>query len=211
LHPDPSFEGQTILFYNGWNEFKTTFASQETEEDQAEITAQDNIGLFDFSLHGRKRIGDKENKEKENQQEGEEEGRGSYQPTSRSEEEEIDRSIDPSAGSYLNNQTLNIYEPLSEQDWDKVAHVIEELECYVTLQILPEGQKHYRYLSEGVLTVLPRKFLLLEHKNHGILNQHVEPSEFIPFEGILERALESLQSNPTYKRGLFELGKFEIS
>lgn len=93
--------------------------------------------------------------------------------------------------SWMNLEQINIFEPYSEKDWDKVARVLTELDSYVFFQILPEGQKHYRSLTDGIINAVPRKFLLLEHKNHGIKNKTPSDDETLPFENIIFRYIQA--------------------
>jgi hypothetical protein len=106
--------------------------------------------------------------------------------------EEYDCKYPRMPSSLLNSQYLQLFEPFSECDWHKIGYTLKKMDCFIAAQFLPEGKRSYRHLSEGILNILPRKFLALEPKNRGILNQKDEVKETLPFEVIIQKSIDAL-------------------
>jgi len=76
---------------------------------------------------------------------------------------------------------------------------VSETDSYAILQYLPENQKNYLKMSNGIVNILPRKFLLKEYKNHGVLNLNEAEIENLPFEDLKNRTMEKHTKQHTIK------------
>jgi hypothetical protein len=181
LHTDPLYEGQTVLFFDAQADHKANYIDDEVEFDQNE---SNRVGLYDYSKVGRKRFLP-EVRDSHEEEKNEKHMMNSASASQLSNKEVV---------SWMNLEHINVFEPFSERDWEKIARVLSEMDSYVYFQILPEGQKNYRGLSDAIVNVIPRKFLLLEHKNHGIKSKNPSEDETLPFEGIIQRYIEAQNS-----------------
>jgi hypothetical protein len=169
------------LFFDAQAEHKANYIDDENEFDPNDNS---RVGVYDFSKVGRKRF------LPEAKETHEEEKAERHMMNSASVSQLTNKEI----ASWMNLEQINIFEPFSEKDWEKIGKVLCEMDSYVYFQILPEGEKNYRSLTDGIINVIPRKFLLLEHNNHGIKNHNPSEDETLPFESIINRYIEA-QSN----------------
>ena len=87
--------------------------------------------------------------------------------------------------------------------------VAKDLDCFLTLQLLPNEEIGYRHLSHGIVSVYPRQFLLKEPKNFGIKGGNLHEGENLPFEKIVQRSIDSIAVNKPEVKGLFETGNWD--
>jgi len=158
------YEGQCIIFYNGYEQYKDIFGNLETEEEIAKTKA-----LFDFSRSERK-----------------DNGKDYIENPSLVKS----KLKTEDSKSFMNKEDKSIFEPLSIQDWTKVHKVVSNTDSYAFIQLLPAGKKNYRQLSNGVVSIVPRQFLLKEYQNLGITNIKADSNDKLPFEKILEKVIE---------------------
>ncbi len=161
FHPFPLYEGQCLIFNNGYKQYQEITGKQD-EENVLEIK-----GAFDFSLTERIDVG-----------------------KNYADESLRAKLTNESTKTFLNNEETNFFEPLSIQDWQTTHKVVKSTDSIAFMQLLPAGKKSYRKLSSGVVSVVPRQFLLKEYKNFGILDKK-NSDEKLPFEKFLEETFES--------------------
>ena len=166
FHPWPVYDGQCIVFNNASDRFKESFYSPQTRKSQND----EQIVLFDYSLNGRKDNGKNYTED----------------PTQAKL-----KLRNEDTKSYLNKEDASIYEPFSALDWVKVHKAVKDTDSIAFFQLLPPGKKNYRPCSNGVVSLIPRQFLLKEHQNFGLLYKNLDQEEKLPIEKAIDKAAES--------------------
>lgn len=90
-------------------------------------------------------------------------------------------------GSALLSPDLNIYEPLSPQDWEKIQKVVTKIDAIVFIQILPHEQKSPFRLSNHIVNIIQKKYLVNARLNEGFefeLNEYAN----LPFLNYIKEA-----------------------
>jgi hypothetical protein len=91
--------------------------------------------------------------------------------------------------SALLSPDLNIYEPLSPQDWEKIQKVVTKSDSIVFIQILPHEQKSPFRLSNHIVNVIPKKYLVNARLNQGF-NFEMNDCASLPFLKYIKEANE---------------------
>jgi len=172
FHPYPLYEGQCLVFYNGYEQYKEIFGNLEDEG------IEDTKALFDFSRTERK-------------------DNGKNYTENPSQVKNNLKTEDTK--SFFNKEDKSIFEPLSIQDWTKVYNVVSSTDSLAFMQLLPPGKKNYRQIANGVVSLVPRQFLLKEYQNQGITNIKVNSEDKLPFEKILEKTIEADGGTVTFE------------
>lgn len=176
FHPNPLYEGQCVLFNDNYEQYKEKFGVPEgVEEEEGQ-----QIGLIDYSLVERK----------ENAKPA-----GENPSVLRSKL----KGEDPK--NLINKAEISLYDPLTGQDWLKTYKVVSDTDSIAFLQLLPVGQRNFRSLANGVINIVPRKFLLQEYKNLGINPQTIVQDEALPFEKAFTKAIEDNSKKPKFAGG----------
>lgn len=150
------------MFNNTYSKYKEAAGIQEGEEE-----GEEKVALYDYSLHGRKDTG-----------------------KDYTEKSAKNRLKNESSKSFLNKKEISIYEPLSCLDWTYIYKIVKETDSVAFLQLLPHGKKNYRHLSNGIVSIILRQFLLKEHQNLGIQHPNADQETKLPFEKIIEKGVE---------------------
>jgi len=176
FHPNPLYEGQCVLFNDNYEQYKEKFGLPEGVEEED----GPQIGLIDYSLVERK-----ENSKPV----------GENPSVLRSKLKAEDSK------TLINKAEISLYDPLTGQDWLKAYKVVSETDSIAFLQLLPVGQRNFRALANGVINIVPRKFLLQEYKNFGISPQSNVQDQALPFEKAFSKAIEDNSKKPKFAGG----------
>lgn len=186
FHPYPVYEGHCVIFNNGYELYKEAYGVEQGLEEDSE----EKIAVFDYSRYGRK-----------------DNGKNYLENVSLTKS----KLKNDEGKSFVNKEEISIFEPLSTQDWAKAYKVVKDTDSIAYIQYLPPGKKNYRHLSNGVISVVPRQFLLKEHQNFGINCSNLDQEEKLPFEKAIEKAAEVQSSKPGgHLEGSLSLSKYII-
>lgn len=169
----------------------------DEEEDQTE-----KLYTKDFSRTGRFRVRPKR-KYFRLDEEGERNEDDEYEEQKEKKEEGEDENV-----SYFIRNHTNIIEPLSKLDWQTAYKIVKDTDSLAFLQWLPKNNTNYLQLNNEICHIIPRKFLLLEWKNAGIIGMKEEKGDLLPFE----RIIYSVIVGPKHEvyRGVYEIGKNDL-
>ncbi len=190
FHPTPLYEGHCVLFNDNFEQYKEKFGVPEgLEEEEGK-----QIALIDYSLVERKETTSK--------------------PVSDNPSNLRNKLKVEDTKQLINKAEINLQDPLTGQDWLKTYKVVSDTDSIAFLQFLPVGQKNFRPLANGVINIVPRKFLLQEHKNFGINPQTNVQDEALPFEKAFAKGIEDNSKKPKFGGGhtdeTLSLGKGKI-
>lgn len=171
------------------------FVSEGVDEVEEEEDTSEKLFTKDFSRTGRHRMKVRKADLKEDEEEEDK-----IKSTQRLEEEE--------GQSFISRGFSDILKPLSNKEWNILYHVVRDTDSLAFIQFLPKGQKNYLQLNNEICHVIPRKFLLVEYKNAGILSKTdsaATEQEFLPFEKLILNGLAKEQEEVS---SFCEIGKY---
>ena len=134
----------------------------------------DEIGTLDYSLLPRKRIDHKAMK---------------LDAITELKNDPL-QTIQQRNPSFLNKEKYDIFEPFSSNDWHKLLYVVLDTDSYGFLQFLPKDKVNHMKMTNGIINIIPREYLLKEYKNFGILNLKETPIDTLPIEFFIQRTFE---------------------
>lgn len=85
---------------------------------------------------------------------------------------------------------FNIFEPLSIIDWVKSFNIVNKVNAYVFVQILPFNSKNYINLLQNIIHIIPRKYLSgAKYNNYA---QNIKEFDVIPLENYILNANKAI-------------------